>query len=260
MTFLIFVQSIIWIMCSPLFLPNAQKIAVNQHRFDILLTTFGAFVCWFMQDLRDSPDETGWAQFHAKFVTWFTPCFLFWYCTEVKLIIMLNLGSPFHPSWLAKGLVESNVSFKYAMLQTTYGIAASLLVVPTAYMFYLSLKYFGSGSYTKGWRLLTWNGTIIIIASAYFMLVFGSGLPSFTQSLGVSFPPSIPRILELNSIDLVDTHVRDIVLGLMSMLAGVAADSTNLTENTKVVYYTVGLSWVLVVLPKIYLLFDVKMV
>ena len=246
--FLVIVVSLFWTMCAPLFVPNAQVISINQHRFDILLSTYVALVCYVMEDLKKK------VAFHAKLITWLVPWFLIWYSTEVKLVINLNLGSPYHPSWMAKGLTDAMYSDQF-VIDFSYGLIATLMTfVATTYGSIITIIYFEP----TGWRRLSWNGVLNIWVSAYFMLATSSGIPSFTEG---GIPPAIPPIYPLNFIDLVDTHVRDIIMGLTSILAGLALDGMKVShKKTAFVKYLVALSWVLLVLPKVYLFFDFKMV
>lgn len=244
----VIVISLLWVMCKPLFVAPAQVISVNQHRFDILLSIFIFETCFVMEEIRNK------VKFHPRFLAWFAPFLLYWYSTAVKVMINLNLGSPYHPSWKFKGLTDTDYNPTQPVMDISYGIVTiTITLIATTYGAVLTFLYFDH----KGWRTLSVNGFLLILLSAYFMLAFSSGFASMTKPPH-SFPPNIPKIGNLNPVYLINTHVRDIIAGLSSMVAGLALDAFAPASSVKYCKYVIGMIWTLSIMSKIYLFFDIE--
>ena len=243
------VISVVWGAFTPLFVQKAQLISSNQQRFDLLLALFVALVCKLMDEVKDK------SPFHAAANAWFLPFALLWYSTEVKIMIGNNFGSPFHPSWISRGITTTLYSGNFVM-DLTYSIITILITaVGTTYgavVILLNLSPFGSAG-----RRIAWNGVLLIGATAYYMLAASSGIGSPTS---YNIPPAIPPIIPLHGqalIGAINSHVRDHIFGMLSIAAGFVLGLADDKKEDKLVGiavdFFIALSWTCLIVPKLFL-------
>lgn len=95
------------------------------------------------------------------------------------------------------------------------------------------------------------------------MLAASSGIGSLWQD---GFPPAIPPIIPLTGhklVGAVNTHVRDLIMGMLSIVVGLAYDYVAKDKESQhyVVNWLIAFSWLFLVIPKLYLAFtDVEIV
>ena len=104
------------------------------------------------------------------------------------------------------------------------------------------------------------------------MIFAGSGIPAFTPTHGPL--PAVPAIIPLHTgprlLGAIKTHVRDIIIGSVLILAGLGL--TFHGENRKgapiledkyirsVLNFLVAVTWILFITPKLYLYIDVDLI
>lgn len=119
--------SAVWVLFMPLFNEKIQMIFPNQHRFDLMLALFVVLVCVLMDEVK------GKTPFHAQLNGFFLPFALLWYSTEVKILIGYHGGSPFHPTWIARGYTDKLYSGNF-VLDVSYSLITILITaVGTTY-------------------------------------------------------------------------------------------------------------------------------
>lgn len=244
--------SIGWVMASPLFAENPQKIALTQHRFDLMLSLFVLLVVFLMDKIKEKAERA------AAFITWFLPFELLWYSTQVKIMVYCNFGSPYHPSWVARGLVKGYYSYN-AAADLTYGIATVLMTVMATFsgaiVIIRNVEF-------KGWGILSVNGIMLVVFSALYMLAAVTGpfpkmVPTGIMSL-LEVKPFIP-LQPHQLVDAINTHVRDLILGLMCIMAGLGLDllakdkSNDFKARSEAICALISITWILFVVPKLYL-------
>eukprot|EP00597_Dinobryon_sp_UTEXLB2267_P007821 CAMPEP_0170082112 /NCGR_PEP_ID=MMETSP0019_2-20121128/17812_1 /TAXON_ID=98059 /ORGANISM="Dinobryon sp., Strain UTEXLB2267" /LENGTH=255 /DNA_ID=CAMNT_0010296881 /DNA_START=818 /DNA_END=1585 /DNA_ORIENTATION=+ len=248
--FIVAVISTIWTLFMPFFHEKAQEISPNQHRFDLMFGFFVFLVCSLMDLVKVK------TPFHAGCNAWFLPLALLWYSSEVKMMINNNFGSPYHPSWIVRNITTEKYSGNFVADLTNSFITVMTSVVGATYGAVIILLYLEP----KGWTWLTWNGMLLIAVSAIYMLAFGSGIASFTED---GFPPAIPVLFPLDGKDLlgaIESHVRDLIIGMISIIAGISLN-TIAKNSTQPMVYLIALSWIFLIVPKIFLSFtDVELV
>eukprot|EP00597_Dinobryon_sp_UTEXLB2267_P003538 CAMPEP_0170075118 /NCGR_PEP_ID=MMETSP0019_2-20121128/12308_1 /TAXON_ID=98059 /ORGANISM="Dinobryon sp., Strain UTEXLB2267" /LENGTH=371 /DNA_ID=CAMNT_0010285873 /DNA_START=456 /DNA_END=1571 /DNA_ORIENTATION=- len=262
--------SIAWVMASPFFAENPQKIALTQHRFDLMLSLFVVLVVFLMDKVK-STDKLA-----AEFITWFLPFELLWYSSQVKIMINYNFGSPYHPSWVARGLVKDYYSFNDAA-DLTYGIATVLMTVIATFSGVIVVI---KNIHFKGWGQLSANGILLITFSALYMLAAVTGPFPKMVSTGfmslIEVKPFIP--LQPSQLEhAINTHVRDLLLGMMCLMGGLGLDmytrilkektksTEEVTEEEKkkakeeielrnqAIFAVISVTWILFFAPKFYL-------
>lgn len=241
--------SVIWVMVSPFFDPHPQKIALAQHRFDLMLTLFVVLVVSLM-------DQIKWrARRSATYITWFLPFQLFWYLNGVKLVIFFNFGSPYHPSWVARGFVTGYYSSNL-VTDLTNGFSTVLM---TAIATFSATIIVLLNIELKGWNILNANGVLLVTFSALYMMAAVSG---FFPKMVASGPWSLFEIRPLiplpqhHLMDAINTHVRDMILGMMCIMAGLGLNmkaNGNLEANNLVIWTVAAITWILFLVPKLFL-------
>ena len=122
------------------------------------------------------------------------------------------------------------------------------------------------------WLWLCFHGVLLVVASSLFMVFAVSGLPAFTPTHGPlpSFPAIIPLHTGPRLLGALKTHVRDIIIGSVLILAGLGL--TFHGENRKgapiledkyirsVLNFLVAVTWILFITPKLYLYIDVDLI
>jgi len=240
--------SVIWVIVSPLFDPHPQKIALTQHRFDLMLSLFVILIGCLMDKIKERA-------FHsATYVTFFIPFQLLWYLTEIKLVIFFNFGSPYHPSWVAKGFVKGYHSY-HQVIDVTNGLSTVLM---TAVATFSGAIIVLQNIELKGWDILSINGVMLVSFSAIYMMAAVSGFFPKMVSTGylsyLEIKPVIP-LPQHHLVDAINIHVRDNILGIMCIMTGLGFNnrkaSDNLKTNASTIWTIVTITWVLFMLPKL---------
>eukprot|EP00040_Diaphanoeca_grandis_P044224 m.11683 g.11683 ORF g.11683 m.11683 type:complete len:584 (+) comp8927_c0_seq1:115-1866(+) len=266
--------SIVWDCFSPFFhSESATTLAFAIHRQDLLI---GIFIplCGLLLD-----QFAATAPMNVTAISWLLPFAGIWFTVETKLLANLDGGSPFHPSWPVRELGPVYCADLdregYWLVDLTFSIATILMTAVGTTWTALVLLYITPK--TKGYLRLTTNGVLIILTSCIWMILASSGVPAIMK--GWTFPPAIPPpIGPVDAIAAVNIHIRDLVTGIVSIAAGIAATyaeagrvtskSTTTTTATETnsnaefaITWMLRFAWLLSIIPKLALhIWDIKVV
>lgn len=202
-------SSFLWSLGIPWFGGNAAILAVNIHRQDLIIGGFAVLVGAALAQVRAQ------APLHARLVAWLLPFSAVWFTVETKLLAHWGSGTPFHPSWAARGLAPvwgGNPVVDF----TFFGATLFMTAISTTYTALVLLRFLPRA----GWGSLVWHGVGVILVSALWMIASSSGLPTPFQFLAET--GTIPPLLPADPIRCVDVHVRDLLIGCLMMGAGFA--------------------------------------
>lgn len=232
-------MSVLWAAAAPLFTGNAQKLAVNIHRQDLIIGGFVILVGVLLVEVRNRAPK------NTIILSWLLPMSALWFTLETKLLANLGVGSPFHPSWVAKGLAP-----RYAQnvaVDLTFSVATILMTaLSTNYAATILLMYMPR----HGWRLLAWTGILVVGASAMWMIAASSGIPAPIDGLPAF--ATIPPVIPVDPVAAVAIHIRDLVLGIILIAGGIILDRVS-ADSQKAARWTCLGAWALFLIPKVYL-------
>jgi len=228
--------SALWAIGLPSYGPSCSVLAVNIHRQDLIIGAFAVLVGVLVADVSQR------AHWQAAVIAWLLPFSAVWFTTATKALCHFGVGTPFHPSWTARGLAPMwggsnamDVEFWFAtMLMTAVSTTFTALVL----LLHMN---------TRGWRRLSWHGIAIILVSAVWMVMTASGMPAPLRALAAA--GSVPRFLPGDPVAAVAVHVRDLLLGMVLIAAGPLLDRWS-AETARAVSAAVAIAWVLSLLPK----------
>lgn len=232
-------SSAAWITAIPTFGPTCSVIATSVHRQDLIIGLFALMVGLALLDVQQR------APIHTRVISWMMPVAAVWFTLETKVLCHTGSGSPFHPSWTAKGLAP--VWGDSVFIDITFWFATMwLTAVTTTYTALVILRYFR----TEGWRRLVWHGTAIVLLSALWIVLTSSGTPGPTQALQpiVALPPMLPG----DPITAVGIHIYDMFMGTTLMAVGLLLDHF-VPKSARFAKVTFIGAWYLFALPKVLL-------
>ena len=250
------ILSLTFALFMPLYSPLAKLKATGKHRQDLIFAIFVSLVGLLLDEIKDRAPQL------AKANAWFLPFTVYWYSSMSNLMVINSWGTPFHPSWLTNNLVPALYSGN-AIVDVFFSLGTVLVTgVATTFAAVTLVLYLKPTE----WLWLSSNGLLLVAVSAYWMIAAGSGLPSLTPSFPV--PPTLHPVIPLHTgprlAGAIKTHVRDLLMGIISIMAGLVLKNYGNIKDDKiistVIYFIVAVSWVLLVTPKIYLYHDVYLV
>lgn len=235
--------SLVWMAVSPLFPPHARQLAVNIHRQDLIIGIFAILVGVLLMETKPRAPR------HSMILSWLLPMSAVWFTLETKLLANLGVGSPFHPSWVERGLAPRYAGI--VAVDLTFSLATVLMTaLSTNYAAFILLRYLPR----EGWRLLVWHGILVIGLSAFWMIIASSGVPA--PIAGLPDMASIPPFIPVDAVAAVALHIRDLLLGIVLIAAGLVLDRTA-RDTSHFAAWTVGGVWALFLIPKLYLHFKI---
>ena len=228
--------SALWAIGLPTYGPTCSVLAVNIHRQDLIIGAFAVLVGILVADVSQR------AHWQSAVIAWLLPFSAVWFTTATKALCHFGVGTPFHPSWTARGLAPAwggsnamDVEFWFATMMMT--------AVSTTFTALVLLLHMD----TRGWRRLSWHGIAIILVSAAWMVMTASGMPAPLRALAAA--GSVPRFLPGDPVAAVAVHVRDLLLGMVLIAAGPLLDRWA-SETARAVTAAVAIAWALSLLPK----------
>eukprot|EP00597_Dinobryon_sp_UTEXLB2267_P003860 CAMPEP_0170068572 /NCGR_PEP_ID=MMETSP0019_2-20121128/7511_1 /TAXON_ID=98059 /ORGANISM="Dinobryon sp., Strain UTEXLB2267" /LENGTH=309 /DNA_ID=CAMNT_0010276279 /DNA_START=749 /DNA_END=1678 /DNA_ORIENTATION=+ len=257
---LLSILSLIFALFMPLYSDLSKIKATGKHRQDLIFAAFVSLVGILLEEIK------GRAPKLAAVNAWLLPFSVFWYSSMSNLMVINNWGSPFHPSWLANQLVSALFSGHF-IVDLTFSLGTVLVTgVATTLAAVTLLLYLQP----TRWLWLCSNGLLLVAVSAFWMILATSGVPSLTI---YEIPPAIPAIIPLHTgpqlLGAIETHVRDLLMGIVSILTGLflhnyAKLHGDVKEKDKIisgaVFFIVTMSWFLFVTPKVYLYQDIYLI
>ena len=215
---------------------NPPALSWNVYRQDLMISAFVLLLGILVESMTKKSSK------HVAIISWLLPFSSIWFTTSTKLLVHLGVGTPFHPSWPARGLapvwgnsVITDINFSLA---TTFMTAIS-----TTYVAFVVLRYLKK----EGWLSFSWHGIAVILVSSLWMIVSSSGLPAPTESLNVA---TIPPFFPVNPITAVSIHVLDILFGMLLIMLGIIFNN-RLRLNKAAIYIVPVLLWSVSIYPKI---------
>jgi len=254
------ILSLIFSLFMPLYSDLARLKATGKHRQDLIFAGFVSLVGYLLEEIR------GRAPKLAALNAFFLPFCVIWYSGLSNLMVINSWGTPFHPSWLSNQLVPALYSGK-VIVDFTFSLGAVLVTGVATNLAAVTLLLYLQPT---RWLWLCFNGLLLVAVSANWMIIATSGLPSLTPHFPI---PAIPSIIPLHTgpqlKGAIKTHVRDLILAIMSILAGLFLHyNVKLAGDEKekdyiisrVVFFIVTMTWSFLVIPKIYLYHDIHLV
>jgi len=215
---------------------NPPALSWNVYRQDLMISAFVILLGILVESMTKKSSK------HVAIISWLLPFSSIWFTTSTKLLVHLGVGTPFHPSWPARGLapvwgnsVITDINFSLA---TTFMTAIS-----TTYVAFVVLRYLKK----EGWLSFSWHGIAVILVSSLWMIVSSSGLPAPTESLNVA---TIPPFFPVNPITAVSIHVLDILFGMLLIMLGIIFNN-RVRLNKAAIYIVPVLLWSVSIYPKI---------
>jgi len=165
----------------------------------------------------------------------------------------LHQGSPFHPSWLARGLAPLWATDQ--VLNATFWLATTFMTAISTYYTGLTILLHLD---TSGWLIYAFNGILDIALSATWMIISSSGLPSpvYTES----FPYLVKPLIPVDRKEAVRLHLFDLYIGIALIAAGIILKIANdkkilyVPYSKLMAYVLLTPVWVYFLLPKILLM------
>lgn len=230
-------SSTIWYFLFYLFtFENLPALAWNVYRQDLMISAFLVLFGILSESLDNKASK------HVSIISWLLPFSSIWFTSSTKLLVHLEVGTPFHPSWAAKelapvwgGSIITDINFSMATLFLT--------AISTTYVALVVLRYL---SY-KNWLVFSWHGIAIILFSSLWMIVSSSGLPAPTESMNAM---TIAPFFPVDPIQAVSIHVYDIFIGILMVAIGLTLNKRIGTVNL-VIYIVPAIFWISSVYPKI---------
>ena len=230
-------SSTIWYFLFYLFtFENLPALAWNVYRQDLMISAFLVLFGILSESLDNKASK------HVSIISWLLPFSSIWFTSSTKLLVHLEVGTPFHPSWAAKelapvwgGSIITDINFSMATLFLT--------AISTTYVALVVLRYL---SY-KNWLVFSWHGIAIILVSSLWMIVSSSGLPAPTESMNAM---TIAPFFPVDPIQAVSIHVYDIFIGILMVAIGLTLNKRIGTVNL-VIYIVPAIFWISSVYPKI---------
>jgi hypothetical protein len=230
--------SALWALGMPSYGPTCSVLAVNIHRQDLIIAGFAVLVGVLVAEVSQR------AHWHSAVIAWLLPFSAVWFTTATKALCHFGVGSPFHPSWTARGLAPvwggsnaMDVEFWFATMLMT--------AVSTTFTAIVLLLHMN----TRGWRRLGWHGIAVILVSAIWMVMTTSGMPTPLRAMADA--GAVPRFLPGDPIAAVAVHVRDLLLGMVLIAAGPLLDRWS-PETSRAVTGAVIIAWLLSLVPKLF--------
>ena len=239
--------SFVWIQFKGYFIDSAKQLAPGIHNQDLLISVFMFLCALLVQNIKST------TFLNAELVSWLLPMSSIWFTLETKLLANLHQGSPFHPSWFARGLAPLWATDQ--VLNATFWLAATFMTAISTYYTGLTILLHLD---TTGWLIYAFNGILDIALSATWMIISSSGLPSpvYTESFAYLVKPLIP----VDRKEAVRLHLFDLYIGIALIAAGIilkiASDKKILyvPYSKLMAYVLLTPVWVYFLLPKILLM------
>ena len=230
--------SALWSIGMPSYGPTCSVLAVNIHRQDLIIGAFAVLVGVLVADVSER------AHWQSSVIAWLLPFSAVWFTVATKVLCHAGVGSPFHPSWTARGLAPAwggsnamDLEFWFATMLMT--------AVSTTFTAVVLLLHMN----TRGWRRLGWHGLAVILVSAIWMVMTTSGMPAPLSALAAA--GSVPRFLPGDPIAAVAVHIRDLLLGMVLIAAGPLLDRWS-PDTSRAVTVAIVIAWLLSLLPKLF--------
>ncbi|MDP2307772.1 MAG: patatin-like phospholipase family protein [Pseudomonadota bacterium] len=233
--------SIFWAMGAPGYGPTCSVLAASIHRQDLIIGVFAVLLAQMLAQISRA------APLHARISSWLIPFAAVWFTSETKLLCHLGVGSPFHPSWLARGLAPKwggSPAVDFTFSAATLSLTA--LAVPYTVVMLLMLYP------SVGWQRLPRSGVAIILTSALWMIASSSGLPAPVESMDLLATIHAP--FPVDPVRAVSLHIGDLLLGI-SLIGGGLLLHRTMPDSRRAVLPILVISWAVLVLPKLALYF-----
>jgi len=117
--------SFVWIQFKDYFIDTAEQLAPGIHNQDLLISACIFFSALLIQDIKST------TFLNAELVSWVLPMSSIWLTLEIKLLANLHQGSPFLPSWFARGLAPLWATDQ--VLNATFWLATLFMTVISTY-------------------------------------------------------------------------------------------------------------------------------
>lgn len=227
----------LWALYLPYMTGGGAQLAYNIHRQDLIIGFFALMVGVCLLELEPRAPRA------TKYLGWLLPFSALWFTTESKMLCHLNVGTPLHPSWQARGLAP--LWGGSPLIDVTFGVGTLFMTVISTTSSVAILGWFLP---RDGWRLLSFNGLLVILGTAYWMIMASSGIPAFAEQLDAltTLHPPFP----VDRIEAVAIHVRDLIMGTAMIAAGIVLSKV-LPDMTQPRFLAIGAAWLLFVTPKV---------
>jgi len=232
----LFGLSALWAAQIPRMTGGGAELANNIHRQDLIIGSFALVVGVLLTEVEAKSLRS------ANVLSWLLPFSALWFTSESKMLCHLNVGTPLHPSWHARGLAP--VWGGSPLIDVTFSFATIFMTVLSTTV---TVTLLARTLSRDGWRLVTINGLFIILGTAYWMIMVSSGIPAFTESMDAltTLHPPFP----VDPIQAVAIHVRDLIMGTLLIAGGIILSKTHPTF-TKPRALLIGAAWLLFIFPK----------
>jgi len=212
----------------PKVLPGVAAVAYKIHVQDVLVCFLNALVGLVLLPLIPSSDAAG-QRLHAL-VAFFVPLVSWWYSLQTKLLMHMQGGSPFLPSWLAEGVgttftdIIADATTWGASVALNLILPITLLVIahriaPQPFAELASAKAIGETA--RPLRALMVQQMLAQVSlSNVWLLVASSGLPMPTQFLTSLI--GIPALLPVNASVAEQINRYDLIGALFLVFVGAA--------------------------------------
>ena len=232
-SFLVALASFVWIQFKGYFIDTAKQLAPGIHNQDLLVSVFMFLCALLLQNIKST------TFFNAEFVSWVLPMSAIWFSLQTKLLANLHQGSPFHPSWFARGLAPLWATDQ--VLNATFWVATTSMTAISTYYTGLTILLHLD---TTGWLIYTFNGIHYIGLSATWILISSSGLPYPVNTLS---SPWILAPFDQFSNKAVRIHTEEVYIGIALIMAGIimnVADNKKTLYNNLMAYVLLTMLWV----------------
>jgi len=225
--------SFVWIQFKDYFIDTAEQLAPGIHNQDLLTSACIFFSALLIQDIKST------TFLNAELVSWVLPMSSIWLTLEIKLLANLHQGSPFLPSWFARGLAPLWATDQ--VLNATFWLATLFMTVISTYYTGFTIQSYLD---TTGWLIYTFNGIHYIGLSATWILFSSSGLPYPVNTLS---SPWILAPFDQFSNKAVRIHTEEVYIGIALIMAGIimnVADNKKTLYNNLMAYVLLTMLWV----------------
>jgi hypothetical protein len=234
---LVALMSYVWIQFKGYFIDSAKQLAPGIHNHDLLVSAYIFFSALLLQDIKST------SFLNAELVSWLLPMSSIWFTLEMKLLANLHQGSPFHPSWFARGLAPLWATDQ--VLNATFWLATLFMTAISTYYTGFTIQTYID---TTGWLIYAFNGIHYIGLSGTWLLFASSGLPSPVYS------ESFPYLLKPFMVDrkeAVRIHLFDMYIGIALIAAGFVL---KIADDKKILYvpYSKLVAYVLLTMLWVY--------
>merc|ERR1711972_237430 len=236
--------SSVWYALSGFYPRSCTLLASNIHGQDLLICVLAAVTGFACLEIKDD------GKIPALFISWLLPMSALYFTTETKMLAHLEVGTPFHPSWHARGLAP--VWGGYQVVNATFWLATFFLTAfGTSVTFAFIAKYTNCW---EGWMMLLFQGALMLFVSGWFMAIFITGLPPPLDFLQPS--PIQPAVPTASKGGAVFTHKKDLQIGLFFMGVAPVAKRYLPEDTSKFSVVVVAVGWLLFVIGKVRLFTD----